>query len=96
MRFLAEALKRWCGIDLTEETRLLNRYGAKDIDELWSMILMDRTGPEVITSNPYKIAVARVITTKRRIGVLNRKLREADAKAAYKKRRREELYAKSR
>ena len=86
MSKIVSALKRWTKVDQLEEIKLLNRYGARNIDELWVMICMGRTAPEVGYWNTHvKTLPARVFqfVAKGRQRKRNRKSQDRDARYRY-------------
>lgn len=92
-------LKRWSRYDEVEEARLLHRYGAVNIDELYVMIMMDRTATptglwEMRVKTLRARIIGKIIMIRRTHTILNRQADEELAKSYYTATVRQNLEAK--
>lgn len=90
---IVDRLKHWVGIDQFEDALLLNRYGARSIDELYSMIMMGRTAEPTsfVKMETWRLTTVNRIATQimlyKRHGLRpQRKISEEAAKEFYKSR----------
>lgn len=92
-------LKRVTRYDQLEDAMLLNRYGARNMDELYTMIMLGRTNEPIgywetkMNTLPARV-VQWIITFRQTHKVLNRETREELAKSVYKTQVRRDLEAK--
>jgi len=97
--WIIDRLKRWSRYDELEEAMLLNRYGASNIDHLYTMIMMGRTNEPTswyeseFKTFPAKI-VSKLVLLRKTRRIMSREDREASAKALYKSNVRRDLEAK--
>lgn len=96
---IVDRLKHWVGIDQLEDALLLNRYGARSMDELYIMIMMGRTAePEhFVKMQTWRLTALNKISIQimlyRRHGLRpQRKISEEAAKEFYKSRVKERSY----